>query len=75
MQSFGYTELILDNIYGGLPDNACRTGPYLTTVNTSRADNKVLIFKIEAGQLTLSASEYSIKDVVHNCIWCGGATG
>jgi signal transduction histidine kinase len=65
----GYTELILDNIYGDVPDKA------RATLERIQANGKHLLglindvldlSKIEAGQLTLSLTDYSIKDVVHN---------
>jgi signal transduction histidine kinase len=65
----GYTELILDNIYGDIPDKA------RATLERIQANGKHLLglindvldlSKIEAGQLTLSLTDYSIKDVVHN---------
>ena len=65
----GYTELILDNIYGDIPDKA------RTTLERIQANGKHLLglindvldlSKIEAGQLALSLTDYSIKDVVHN---------
>jgi signal transduction histidine kinase len=65
----GYTELILDGIYGDVPDKARAT---LERVQSNGRHllgliNDVLdLSKIEAGQLTLSLADYSIKDVVHN---------
>ena len=65
----GYTELILDGIYGDMPDRA-RT--VLDRVQSNGRHllgliNDVLdLSKIEAGQLTLSLTDYSIKDVVHS---------
>ena len=65
----GYTELILDNIYGEMPD---KMRDVLERVQTNGKHllgliNDVLdLSKIEAGQLTLSLTDYSIKDVVHN---------
>ena len=65
----GYTELILDNIYGDIPDKA------RATLERIQANGKHLLglindvldlSKIEAGQLTLSLADYSIKNVVHN---------
>jgi signal transduction histidine kinase len=65
----GYTELILDNIYGDIPDKA------RATLERIQANGKHLLglindvldlSKIEAGQLSLSLVDYSIKDVVHN---------
>jgi signal transduction histidine kinase len=65
----GYTELILDSIYGDVPDKA------RATLERIQANGKHLLglindvldlSKIEAGQLTLSLGDYSIKDVVHN---------
>jgi len=65
----GYTELILDNIYGDIPDKA------RTTLERIQANGKHLLglindvldlSKIEAGQLTLALADYSLKDVVHS---------
>jgi signal transduction histidine kinase len=65
----GYTELILDDIYGEAPpkmrgvlDRVQRNGKHLLGLINDVLD----LSKIEAGQLTLSLAEYSIKDVVHN---------
>jgi signal transduction histidine kinase len=63
----GYTELILDNIYGEVPD---RIRDVLTRVEKSGRHllsliNDILdLSKIEAGQLALSLAEFSMKDVV-----------
>ena len=65
----GYTELIIDGIYGETPDKALAV---LKRVESNGRHllgliNDVLDFsKIEAGQLKLSIAEYSMKDVVHN---------
>jgi signal transduction histidine kinase len=64
----GYTELILDGIFGEVPDairdsleRARNNGQHLL-----RLINDVLdLSKIEAGQLTLSLTEYSLGDVIH----------
>jgi signal transduction histidine kinase len=65
----GYTELILDSIYGDIPEKA------RATLERIQANGKHLLglindvldlSKIEAGQLILSLTDYSIKDVVHN---------
>jgi signal transduction histidine kinase len=65
----GYTELILDNIYGEAPDKmravlerVQRNGKHLLGLINDVLD----LSKIEAGQLTLALADYSIKDVVHN---------
>ena len=65
----GYTELIVDGIYGDLPDKARATldriqsnGRHLLGLINDVLD----LSKIEAGQLTLSLADYSIRDVVHN---------
>jgi two-component system, NtrC family, sensor kinase len=64
----GYTELILDGIYGDAPD---KMRSVLERVQSNGKHllgliNDVLdLSKIEAGQLTLSIQDYSIKDVVH----------
>jgi signal transduction histidine kinase len=64
----GYTELILDSIYGDVPDKARSV---LERVQTNGKHllgliNDVLdLSKIEAGQLTLSLSDYSLTNLVH----------
>jgi len=65
----GYTELILDDIYGETPakmrsvlDRVQHNGKHLLGLINDVLD----LSKIEAGQLTLSLNEYSIKGVVHN---------
>jgi signal transduction histidine kinase len=64
----GYTELILDNIYGKAPEKM------RAVVERVQANGKHLLglindvldlSKIEAGQLMLSLNDYSIKDMVH----------
>jgi signal transduction histidine kinase len=63
----GYTELILDNIYGAIPAKARQT---LERVQTNGKHllgliNDVLdLSKIEAGQLTLALADYSLKELV-----------
>jgi signal transduction histidine kinase len=65
----GYTELILDDIYGDAPDKM------RTVLERVQANGRHLLglindvldlSKIEAGQLTLSLNDYSIKSVVHS---------
>jgi signal transduction histidine kinase len=63
----GYTELILDNIYGETPakmrgvlDRVQRNGKHLLGLINDVLD----LSKIEAGQLTLSLSDYSLKSVI-----------
>jgi signal transduction histidine kinase len=65
----GYTELILDDIYGETPakmrsvlERVQRNGKHLLGLINDVLD----LSKIEAGQLTLSLGDYSIKDVVHS---------
>ncbi|HEX6119101.1 MAG TPA: ATP-binding protein, partial [Dongiaceae bacterium] len=65
----GYTELIQDNIYGEVPD---KIREVLERVQSNGRHllgliNDVLdLSKIEAGQLTLSISDYSLREVVLN---------
>jgi signal transduction histidine kinase len=65
----GYTELILDNIYGEVPEKAQAV---LKRVESNGRHllgliNDVLdLSKIEAGQLVLSLTDYSMKDVLYN---------
>ena len=65
----GYTELMLDSVYGDFPEKARVT---LARVQSNGRHllgliNDVLdLSKIEAGQLTLTLSDYSLKDVVHS---------
>jgi signal transduction histidine kinase len=67
----GYAELILDNIYGDMPQ---RMRGVLERVQSNGKHllgliNDVLdLSKIEAGQLTLSLEDYSIGDVVQNVV-------
>jgi signal transduction histidine kinase len=67
----GYTELMLDSIYGELPD---RLRGVLERVHNNGKHllgliNDVLdLSKIEAGQLKLSIDEYSIKEMVQNVV-------
>jgi signal transduction histidine kinase len=64
----GYTELILDDIFGEVPppirdslERARSNGHHLL-----RLINDVLdLSKIEAGQLTLSLTDYALRDVIH----------
>jgi signal transduction histidine kinase len=65
----GYTELIIDKVYGDIPSKA------LATLDRVQANGKHLLglindvldlSKIEAGQLNLTLADYSVKDVVYN---------
>jgi signal transduction histidine kinase len=64
----GYTELVLDNIYGEAPENirgvlerVQANGRHLLGLINDVLD----LSKIEAGQLTLSIADYSLSEVVH----------
>jgi signal transduction histidine kinase len=65
----GYNELILDSVYGDMPE---RMRGVIERVHSNGKHllgliNDVLdLSKIEAGQLVLSLDDYSIKDVVHS---------
>jgi signal transduction histidine kinase len=65
----GYTELIIDRVYGDIPPKA------IATLDRVQANGKHLLglindvldlSKIEAGQLNLTLADYSVKDVVYN---------
>jgi signal transduction histidine kinase len=67
----GYTELIIDEIYGEVPDKirevlerVQRSGQHLLSLINAVLD----LSKIEAGQLTLSLTDYSMKDVVYTAM-------
>jgi GAF domain-containing protein/anti-sigma regulatory factor (Ser/Thr protein kinase) len=64
----GYTELIVDGVYGETPEKVQNALKRITTNGKHLLGliNDVLdLSKIEAGQLTLSLTDYSMKDVVH----------
>src|SRR5215831_4370532 len=67
----GYTELVLDRIYGDIPD---RMRGVMERVEINgrhllRLINDVLdLTKIEAGQLTLEMTDYSLKNVVEGVL-------
>jgi signal transduction histidine kinase len=63
----GYTELILDNIYGDVPDKIQevlkrleKSGRHLLGLINDVLD----LAKIEAGQITLSLNEYTMGEVI-----------
>ena len=67
----GYSELILDNIYGETPEKMREVlerlqanGKHLLGLINDVLD----LSKIEAGQLTLDLADYSLKDVVHTVV-------
>ena len=67
----GYTELILDNIYGEVSEKVReilerldKSGRHLLGLINDVLD----LSKIEAGQLTLALSGYSLKDVVQTVV-------
>jgi len=67
----GYTDLILDNIFGEVPAQIRDTLERMRSngLHLLGLINDVLdLSKIEAGQLTLSLGEYSMGEVVHAAI-------
>ncbi len=67
----GYTELILDNIYGDVPgkihevlERLGKNGRHLLSLINDVLD----LSKIEAGQLNLSLNDYSIETVVQTVL-------
>jgi GAF domain-containing protein/anti-sigma regulatory factor (Ser/Thr protein kinase) len=67
----GYTELMLDGLYGGLSaktrevlDRVQKNGKHLLGLINDVLD----LSKIEAGQLALSMDEYSMRDIVQTVV-------
>jgi signal transduction histidine kinase len=67
----GYTELIMDDIYGEVPekirdvlDRVQKSGHHLLSLINAVLD----LSKIEAGQLALSLNDYSIEEVVYTAM-------
>jgi signal transduction histidine kinase len=67
----GYTELILDQIYGEVPekirdvlDRVQQSGRHLLSLINDILD----VSKIEAGQLMLALNDYSMRDVVYSVL-------
>src|SRR5215813_7085929 len=67
----GYTELLLDGIYGEVPEKARetmgrieRSGRHLLALINDVLD----LSKIEAGQLTLSLADYSLSEIVNTVV-------
>jgi len=72
----GYTELIVDRIYGEVPekinevlDRVQKSGRHLLGLINDVLD----LSKIEAGQLTLSLSDYSFSDVIQAVVSAVGS--
>jgi signal transduction histidine kinase len=67
----GYTELIIDRIYGEVPETirdvlerVQKSGRHLLDLINDVLD----LSKIEAGQLSLALTDYSFRDMVHTVI-------
>lgn len=67
----GYTELVLDDIYGPTPekvrgvlDRVRQNGQHLLALINDILD----LSKIEAGELKMSLDDYSVSDMVHTVI-------
>jgi signal transduction histidine kinase len=67
----GYTELIIDNIYGEVPEKIQRVlerveknGQHLLSLINDVLD----LSKIEAGRLTFNLSDYSMQDVIETVL-------
>jgi signal transduction histidine kinase len=67
----GYTELVLDDIYGQVPskmrgvlDRVQRNGRHLLGLINDVLD----LSKIEAGQMTISVASYSLEDVLQSVL-------
>src|SRR6266851_3291696 len=72
----GFSELLVDGLYGTLPDKA------MEVIERIQSDGKHLlglindvldISKIEAGQLSLSLSDYSVQSIVDSVVASTGA--
>jgi len=67
----GFTELMIDNVYGEVPakmqgvlDRVQSNGRHLLGLINDVLD----LSKIEAGQITLALADYSLGDVVHSVV-------
>src|SRR5215217_8291993 len=72
----GFTEMLADGLYGPLPDKAMKAlervqanGKHLLGLINDVLD----LSKIEAGQLTLSLEDYSMKSVVDSVVATTGS--
>jgi signal transduction histidine kinase/HAMP domain-containing protein len=72
----GYSELLVDGLYGAMPEKAIEVLERIQTNGKHLLGliNDVLdIYKIEAGQLTLALDDYSVQSLVETVVSSAGS--